>query len=504
MVTADHELTPPIQINSTISLTGIPHVSVRGNGITEPPVIQGTAFDVALDLYDEYNYTIDGATIIAYFFGKPYTFTDLGNGTYIANVPTENVPGGIHSLLIEVNHDYLERQVFRVNVTVIGNINLEVTISPDYIEQESTMEVRIVAVDDFGYPIIGANVRILFANETYTAENIRDNIYVATINVGKIYHGEYPLTIEVNGQFYTTKIAVETVYVYPKIPKLDLSPQTLMTLLGISMGVSFVGLSLYYGISSKLTRSLSVDERQRLLMSFKPLDLTYFALALLLFGTLGTAGYLYIKEFYELAVAVLGLALMELLLVYGIWLYRDAAYTLVTEKMSIKRAVASLWHIVLAPMIVLGIFEWGANIEWFAYYLLGETINLGVIELPSLYVSLLGTYITSIIVLVANIYLNSRRLKNRFREMRVGGTPEKVINEEKIIQLGKMSSSIRIKFFGFLVILGASLVSTTPLLQYYQLGVVVVLPLIFIVVIPYIVSKILGALGFTKRTIERG
>ena len=471
-------------------------------------VLQGKSTEVTVEIRNVFGDPVTESSIVGILkqngvILRASSFISHGNGTYTLSVAATNIPAGYYGFSVVIVDDYYGTFTFDENLKVIGNINLEVTLSSDYIEQESEIKIRVVAFDDLDYPVRNANVTIVLANKTYNAVNVRGNVYVASINVGKLPHGEYLLTIEASGPYYITAVAEEAIYIYPKIPELHLSFQTLTSLLGISMGISFVGLSLYYGISSKLTRSISVDERQRLLMSFKPLDLTYFALALLLFGTLGTAGYLYMKEFYELAVAVLGLALMELLLVYGIWLYRDAAYTLVTEKMSIKRTVLSLWHIVLAPMIILGIFEWGANIEWFAYYLLGETINLGVIELPSLYVSLLGTYTTSIIVLVANIYLNSRRWKNRFSEMRVGGTPEKVINEEKIIQLGKMSSSIRIKFFGFLVILGASLVSTTPLLQYYQLGVVVVLPLIFIVVIPYIVSKILGALGFTKKIVEK-
>ncbi|MCD6513441.1 MAG: hypothetical protein J7L07_00790 [Candidatus Odinarchaeota archaeon] len=493
-----------LQIPSSINIIGIPHIEIKGRGITESPVIQGDSFSVRLTLYDNYQTPVAGGRITAYFFGRPYTFTDIGNGTYIVTISTQDIPGGNHSLLIEVTHDFLEKSFFSANVTIIGVPNINLQISPAIIVQQSIMNVTITATDIFGYPISGANVIVSFAGRNFVAENIHDNVYIAMINVGNVHHGEYEISVRFTAAYHQEIEVSEYIFVYPQIPKLDLSPRALMLLLGISIGASFVGLIIYYNISSRLVRSFSVDEQGKLIMSFKPLDTLYYFFTALLFITIIAAANLYRMRLYEASVAALGLALVEILLVHGIWLYRDTAYTLINEKLPIIRTLIGLWHLILAPIIIFGIFIWGINIEWFSFYLLKDVINIGGLILPSLYVSLMGTYVTSIIVLTINIYLNSRSLKNRFSEMRAGGTPEKVINEEKVIQLDKMSGSIRIKFFVFLAILGASIVTTaTPLLQYYQLGVVVILPLIFIVVVPYVISKVLKALGFARRVIKK-
>jgi len=507
-VKAEHELAQPTQIDYIINIVGTPHIVIRGDGITDPPVVQGATVDISLNLYDQYNYSISGATITAYFFGKPYTFTNLENGTYFATIPTDNVPGGQHLLLIEVNHPYLESKIFNANLTVLGNINLEVSIGElqeekSVIVQGTPITVWIVAVDDFGYPVENANITVSFEGKlNFTAENVKDNVYVVTMDLGKIPYGNYSIWVEASKPFHLRKYVSKNIFVYPRMPSLNLSFETFMILLGMSFAFSFLGLAIYYGISSKLKKGAVTDSEGRIVMNFKVLNTTYVILTLVLIGLLGLAYTYCTKGFYELAVAVLSLSLMELLLVFGVWLYRDAAITLISEKTSIKRFLFSFWHLLLAPIIILLIFEWGANIEWFAFYILKETMNLGVITVPSIYISLLGTYTTSIIFVALNSFLNSRQLSRRIKEMRSGGTPEKVLNKEKIEQLGKISNYIRIRFFAFLVLLGASIVSTVPLLRYYQLGVIVVLPLFFIVLVPYLVSKIMGILGFKKRNFE--
>ena len=495
----------PLSVDMPVALIGDPVVTFEAEGINRPPVVQGETIHIKLNVYDNYMHPVSGCTIVAYLFGIPYTFTDLGNGTYIALISTLNIPGGKHKIFFELSHNYLFGGSAVANITIISKPVLTYVISPPRIEQGSTMNITMQLTDIFGYPIKGANIIVEFRGRTYEAINVFNNTYFVSIDVGNIRYGPQQLNITITGENIETQSLSELkVFIYPKIPRLDLSPSALLTLLVISIGASIAGLMLYYIVSARLVRSFTIDEQGRLIMDFKPLDRIYGLFTALMFLTLGAATVLYIRGLYELAVSTLGLALLEILLIYGIWLYRDAAYTLVSEKMPILRMLLGFWHLILAPVIIFGIFWWGEKIDWFAFYILKDTVRVGPIIIPSIYISLMGTYVTSIIVLTFNIYLNSRRYKNRFAEMRAGGTPENVINDEKIIQLDRMSSSIRIKFFVFLAILGASLVSTaSPLLQYYQLGLVVILPLIFIIVIPYIISRILKFLGFAKRVTRR-
>ncbi|MFX1416647.1 MAG: hypothetical protein ACFFC0_07530, partial [Promethearchaeota archaeon] len=62
----------------------------------------------------------------------------------------------------------------------------------------------------------------------------------------------------------------------------------------------------------------------------------------------------------------------------------------------------------------------------------------------------------------------------------------------------KMGSSIRVKFFMFLVVLAGTTVLTMDFLRSYSLGVIVLLPVVFLLVIPYATSKM--AQGVSRAT----
>lgn len=74
-------------------------------------------------------------------------------------------------------------------------------------------------------------------------------------------------------------------------------------------------------------------------------------------------------------------------------------------------------------------------------------------------------------------------------------TPASIVADERDTMVNRYSSSIRIKFLMFLVIVGAAAVTTMDFLQSYQLGVIVLMPVAFLVVIPFISSKIVKVIN---------
>jgi len=228
-----------------------------------------------------------------------------------------------------------------------------------------------------------------------------------------------------------------------------------------------------------------------------------YLIALAGFGiTVGLAFNYAMRNTYDLATALIGLALIEILLLSAIWIFRDTNETLFIERFNTKRFLLGLWHVVMVPILIFLIFDFGVHIEWFEVHVVGDYINIGGIAVPKLFLSLLGTYIGSYAVIVINTYKEARRLMLRIGEMREQGTPREVLMQEKELNIGRLSNSIRIKFLVFLIVLGAAIVSSTKLLQFYQVGVIVIIPLIVIVVIPYIVSKMLNLLNIAARKIR--
>jgi hypothetical protein len=83
--------------------------------------------------------------------------------------------------------------------------------------------------------------------------------------------------------------------------------------------------------------------------------------------------------------------------------------------------------------------------------------------------------------------------------MEEAGTPRNIVEEEKISMINRFSSSIRIKFLMFLVVVGATTVMSMDFLQSFQLAIIVLMPVLFLVVIPFLASKIIQVLGRISR-----
>ncbi len=151
--------------------------------------------------------------------------------------------------------------------------------------------------------------------------------------------------------------------------------------------------------------------------------------------------------------------------------------------------VLGLWHLIFVPISIVQIFDWGLHIEWFEFYVLREVLQLGEVFVPTIVLTIFAAYISSIIIVVVNLYREVRSGLSRVKEMATLGTPPIVVEQECVDLVEKMGSSIRMKFFMFLVVLAGTTVLTMDFLRSYSLGVIVLMPVIFILVIPYVTSK---------------
>jgi hypothetical protein len=79
--------------------------------------------------------------------------------------------------------------------------------------------------------------------------------------------------------------------------------------------------------------------------------------------------------------------------------------------------------------------------------------------------------------------------------MEEANTPDAILEDERETMINRYSSSIRIKFLMFLVVVGAAAVTTMDFLKSYQLGIIVLMPVAFLVVIPFISSKIVKVMN---------
>ena len=187
-------------------------------------------------------------------------------------------------------------------------------------------------------------------------------------------------------------------------------------------------------------------------------------------------------------------------LLYGLWLYRDAvSAVMVKGTLNKKRMIAGLWHLFFVPVVIVLILIYGTEIDWFKAYMIDQAFVIGEIRIPAIMTTIFTAFLSSILVVVVNLYREVSNGLKKLSKMEQANTPASIMEDEKDTMVSRYSSSIRIKFLMFLVIVGAAAVTTMDFLQSYELGIIVLMPVAFLVVIPFISSKIVKIISRATR-----
>ncbi|MFX1472171.1 MAG: hypothetical protein ACFFBM_06685, partial [Promethearchaeota archaeon] len=263
---------------------------------------------------------------------------------------------------------------------------------------------------------------------------------------------------------------------------------------GLSFLLSIIGMFVYFRISA----STRIDDEsvEGLRRSVRRMDRIYLLMAIGSGAGL-IASYWYFMQ-AELGLAlVLTLALLGMsVLMYGLWLYRDAvSAVLIKGALNRGRIALGLWHLVFVPLVIVLMLVYGTGIDWFRAYIIEVSTSFGDLTIPTIMTTIFVAYVSSIIVVVVNLYREVSKGIKKVMRMEEAGTPRRIVEDEKISMINRFSSSIRLKFLMFLVVVGATTVMSMDFLQSFQLAIIVLMPVLFLVVIPFIASKIIQALG---------
>jgi hypothetical protein len=252
----------------------------------------------------------------------------------------------------------------------------------------------------------------------------------------------------------------------------------------------------------RMASSLSVDDRSKesLKKSVRNLDRLYVVVVIASGLGLVSSYMTYQAGEYGLALILTVALLGGSVLLYGLWLYRDAmSAVLVHRRLSRKRMVLGLWHLVFVPVVIVLILLYGVEIDWFKAFIIDQTFAFGDIVIPTIMTTIFTAYISSIIVVVVNLYREVSKGLKKLTKMEDAGTPVSIVQDEKTSMVRRFSSSIRIKFLMFLVVVGATTVMSMDFLASWELGIIILLPVAFLVVIPFISSKIIQVFSKMSR-----
>ena len=463
-------------------------------------VKQGGETTLELTLEDWVGRPVSGARVSFYVKALAYTLHEVSPGFYAANVSTIGWAPGMYGYTVSVNHEDIQTgDPIEGDLTILGILHIDVTCNPEQPTQGGSLLVSVFIADDYGNPIPDLEVYVSAMDLPTLMAEETELIGLYTVFIEHLPrtqgYGTKNISIEVAGQFIEPSAMSGTFYLSVANPEIGLiDTQTAVSFTAISFVVSLFGMFLYFRMAPSLRRT--GPGKEELQKSVKRMDRLY--LVIVLASAVGFVASMRLSAIGDfggaliLTVTLLGASV----LLYGLWLYRDAvSAVMVTGALNKKRMVAGLWHLFFVPIVIVMILTYGAEIDWFKAYMIDPAIDIGGLSIPTIMTTIFVAYLSSILVVVVNLYREVKNGLRKLRRMRDADTPVAVIEDEKEAMVNRFSSSVRIKFLMFLVVVGAAAVTTMDFLQSYELGIIVLLPVAFLVVIPFISSRIVQALN---------
>jgi len=460
---------------------------------------QGGQTVIELVLRDRLNRTVGGGTVNFFVKALSYGMLEGAHGSYAATLSTSGWAPGEYNYTISVSHEDIETgDPIHGVLTVTGQLVFDVTVIQESPTQGQPLDVVIGIQDIYGNPIPGLDVSVSLMNmpmttaqETYVVGEYHALFAHLPTTEG---YGDFTATITASGEHVATKTEEETITVSPAVPDLAMSTQSISLGAGLSFILSLIGMFVYF----RMAASTRVDDKsmEGLKKSVRRMDRLY--LLIVVASGIGLAGsYMYYSTAqYGLALVLTVVLLGCSVLLYGLWLYRDAvSAVLIKGALSRRRMALGLWHLVFVPLVIVMMLSYGTEIDWFKHYVIDQSFTIGDFTVPAIMTTIFAAYVSSIIVVVVNLYREASKGIKKIVKMEESGTPTNIVEDEKTSMIGRFSSSIRIKFLMFLVVVGAATVMSMDFLQSYALGVIVLMPVVFLVIIPYISSQIIKGVG---------
>ncbi|MHA2320565.1 MAG: hypothetical protein ACXACG_02820 [Candidatus Thorarchaeota archaeon] len=467
-------------------------------------VTQGDQPVLELLFVDWLDRPIAGATVTVFVNALSYNLLESSPGVYAANVSTTGWIPGAYEYVVSVTHPDVETgEPINGILTVLGQLEISVDYGPEEPTQGQHLEIVIEVADTYGNPVANLTVVVEFMElppmTAYPTDQVGEYVVSIPFVPSTLGYGDFTVTVTALGEFVEETVDTSTdIEIFPATPNFAMSTSSLSLGAGASFVLSLIGMVIYFRMASSMkVEDESLEGRKK---SIKNMDRLYLLIVLGSGAGLVGSYSMYTAGNYAVAL-VLTVALLGCsVLLYGLWLYRDAtAAVLVRGALSRKRMVLGLWHLVFVPLVIFMILIYGVGIDWFRAYIIDVSFTIGDISVPSIMTTIFAAYMSSILVVVVNLYREVSKGLKKLVKMEEAGTPASVVEDEKTSMVSRFSSSVRIKFLMFLVVVGATTVMSMDFLASWELGVIVLLPVAFLVVIPFISSKIIQVFSKLSR-----
>ncbi|MHA1283236.1 MAG: double zinc ribbon domain-containing protein [Promethearchaeota archaeon] len=195
-----------------------------------------------------------------------------------------------------------------------------------------------------------------------------------------------------------------------------------------------------------------------------------------------------------LGVLIIGASLLVAVLGYMLLMSRDIMENIYLEKIQFRNILLETFQIIFMLFNLLMILFIGYSIDWFRYYLIESTFNFGAVSIPRLYLSVIGVFFTSLVLVAITTLIQLRKSVNNLQKQRIQGASDSLLLYLKDQSASHLITRLGYKTIVFLVTVLISIITTTDLLT-FETGI-----LLLIIVIPFIIASFLAL--YVNRKLE--
>jgi len=329
---------------------------------------QGDQTEISVIVSDWIGEDVTSSQVTLFIRGTSYSLSLSESGAYSVSVSTSGWAPDEYPWSLFVSDAYVTLEDEKNGtITLMGILDITISIETETPTQNAPLIVEISIQDTYGNPVPDLEISATLMGQSASEITESDEVgkYAARWDSAPSTegYGNKSIIVEVNGAFLETEDQ-ETKYfhLFSAAPEISMDIPSIGTTAGFVFLVSFIGMFLYFKMSS----SMSIKDRSKddLEKSIKRMDLLYTLIVVVCGAGIGGSYLLAtLGEYFAalaLAVALLGISI----LLYGLWLYRDAVSSvLVREVLSRKRMVLGLWHLFFVPIVIIMIVTYGSQIN---------------------------------------------------------------------------------------------------------------------------------------------
>ncbi|MFX1445747.1 MAG: zinc ribbon domain-containing protein, partial [Promethearchaeota archaeon] len=166
----------------------------------------------------------------------------------------------------------------------------------------------------------------------------------------------------------------------------------------------------------------------------------------------------------EVGMLLLAGSLLMAVFGYMILMSRDITINIYLEKIYLRNVALEVFQIFFMFVNIVMILLEGLTIDWFRYYLIESTFNIGAASIPRLYISIFVVFFTSLVLVSITTYMQLRKTVKNLQEQRSQGASSNLLLYLKDQDSSRLITRLGYKTIVFLVSVLIGIVTTTNLL----------------------------------------